>query len=203
MNLTQRQVIMLEAKGLPKSKKCPDCDGTGSVILPKVVVDDGSAPGTAQVTNPNYRIPVDLIFRSTGRCGLCEGTRQLTYIDWLWNRFNHGTASPDEVGLLENLDPDVPEESEKPKRKRVRLTRRDKWERLPTANLTKEKYARYQYILVSAYNEMEHFNCRLSEADIDFIDSMTERLDKWGRDATVSSKQEQWLEDIVRRIAFG
>ncbi len=121
----------------------------------------------------------------------------------LWKKFNDNIATAEEIRMLEALE-DVPSFiSKRPARKRVRLTRRDKRERLPISNLTKDKYARYQYILVSAYNEMEHFNCRLSEGDIDFIDSMTERLDKWGRDATVSSKQEQWLEDIVRRIAFG
>ncbi len=124
---------------------------------------------------------------------------QRTLTSLLWEKFDNNTATDDELRMLEALEG----VTVKSKRVRVRLSKSDKREKLPISNLTKGEYDRYQHILACAYTEMEHINCRLSEADLDFIDSMTERLDKYGRDATVSNKQDQWLEDIVRKVALG
>ena len=128
---------------------------------------------------------------------------QPTYTSLLWEKFNNNTATQEEIKMLEALE-DVPSfTSKKPKRTRVHLSKNDKRERLPTSSLTKGEYDRYQHILACAYTEMKHINCRLSESDLYFIDSMTEVLDKLGRDANVSGKQDKWLEDIIRKIAIG
>ncbi len=127
---------------------------------------------------------------------------QQTLTTLLWDKFNKGTATHDEIKMLEALE-DVPSFISKyPARKRVRLLKSDKRAKLAISKLTKGEYDRYQHIIACAFTEMEHFNCRLSEADLDFIDSMTEQLDKRGRDTDESSKQDKWLEDIVRRIAL-